>query len=209
MNSGSEPGFPWNEHGIAPTRDVGEIRRAYARRLRAIDTGADPAEFQALRQAYEAGWPKPPANGRVDRHRAVLAAASGQRSRAYSMRRSVNSPRSAAKGKSPPRWPWSTACGGACAVALEDAAALEGRLFSAAIGDPEMPPALLAELGRRFRWNAVGSALEQHRPELYNRYLHRVGSAHARLNHLKGLTKDGTSSPIRRYNVPADPSTYY
>jgi hypothetical protein len=44
----------WQELGIAPTADTKEIRRAYARRLKAIDADRDPAAFQRLRQALEA-----------------------------------------------------------------------------------------------------------------------------------------------------------
>ena len=54
MNSGSDLGFPWNELGLAPTREVSEIRSAYARRLKTIDISREPEAFQALRRAYEA-----------------------------------------------------------------------------------------------------------------------------------------------------------
>lgn len=43
----------WDRLGIAPTEDVGEIRRAYAARLKAIDTETDPGAFIALRQARD------------------------------------------------------------------------------------------------------------------------------------------------------------
>lgn len=44
----------WQELEIAPTDDEKEIRRAYARRLRAIGGDRDPVAFQRLRRAYEA-----------------------------------------------------------------------------------------------------------------------------------------------------------
>ena len=44
----------WELLGIAPTGDRGAIRRAYAGRLKAIDSGADPDGFRSLRVAYEA-----------------------------------------------------------------------------------------------------------------------------------------------------------
>ena len=48
----------WEELGIAPTKDVRQIRRAYANRLRAIEGDRDGAAFMRLRQAFEAalGW---------------------------------------------------------------------------------------------------------------------------------------------------------
>ncbi|HMJ93955.1 MAG TPA: hypothetical protein VK472_07635 [Allosphingosinicella sp.] len=50
-----EPGgWIWDGLGIAETGDSGEIRRAYARRLKAIDTEADPGAFIALREARDA-----------------------------------------------------------------------------------------------------------------------------------------------------------
>ncbi|MGA9027455.1 MAG: hypothetical protein WB440_15485 [Steroidobacteraceae bacterium] len=44
----------WETLGITRTGDKTVIRRAYVRRLRAIDVEADPAAFMALRAAYEA-----------------------------------------------------------------------------------------------------------------------------------------------------------
>ena len=49
-----QPREVWQELGIAPTSDAREIRRAYAKRLRLIDTDRDIAAFQRLRQAFEA-----------------------------------------------------------------------------------------------------------------------------------------------------------
>jgi tetratricopeptide (TPR) repeat protein len=44
----------WEVLGLAPTTDQRLIRKAYATRLKALDTEADPAGFRALREAYEA-----------------------------------------------------------------------------------------------------------------------------------------------------------
>ncbi|MBV9522612.1 MAG: hypothetical protein JO010_07455, partial [Alphaproteobacteria bacterium] len=43
----------WQELGAAPGADPQSIRRAYARRLKTIDSDADPEAFQRLRAALE------------------------------------------------------------------------------------------------------------------------------------------------------------
>ena len=43
----------WERLGIAPTAEAREVKRAYAKLLKAIDADADPGAFVALREAYE------------------------------------------------------------------------------------------------------------------------------------------------------------
>ncbi|MDG2533944.1 hypothetical protein P6144_09825 [Sphingomonas sp. HITSZ_GF] len=49
----SQGGPAWKRLGLAPTEDQREIRRAYARQLKAIDVERDPQAFIALREAFE------------------------------------------------------------------------------------------------------------------------------------------------------------
>ena len=52
--SGNSAPWPWHVLGLeAPEANKKTIRRAYAKRLKAIDPAKDPAGFQALREAYE------------------------------------------------------------------------------------------------------------------------------------------------------------
>lgn len=43
----------WERLGIAPTGEARDVKRTYAKLLKAIDPDADPAAFVALREAYE------------------------------------------------------------------------------------------------------------------------------------------------------------
>ncbi|HET7866403.1 MAG TPA: hypothetical protein VFL86_18540 [Burkholderiaceae bacterium] len=54
--------------GLAPDADEREVRRAYARRVKAIDPATDPVAFQALREHYEAAlaWVRMRPADRVD-----------------------------------------------------------------------------------------------------------------------------------------------
>ncbi|HET9240291.1 MAG TPA: hypothetical protein VFO10_23715 [Oligoflexus sp.] len=43
----------WEVLGLAPTEDIKEIKRAYARHLKTLDLSKDAAAFQVLREAYD------------------------------------------------------------------------------------------------------------------------------------------------------------
>ena len=51
MSSSSEGEFPWAELDLAPTHDISEIQRAYARLLKTIDLASQRDAFQNLRRA--------------------------------------------------------------------------------------------------------------------------------------------------------------
>jgi len=192
VNSGSE-GFPWDRLGIAPTRETGDIRRAYAQVLKTIDAAADPAAFHTLRQAYEAALAQA-AGG-------APAAPSPEPARPATPARPTAPPSAALqaivgefaalgrKERVDPAMAVVDRRGAAIGDVVGRGAELEAALFSAAMDDPEMPPALLAALARRFHWGEVGSALEERRPDLYNRYLHRMGLAQAWLRHVKAMAE--------------------
>lgn len=45
--------FPWSVLGLTPAATEKEVRRAYATRLKQLDTAENPEAFQELRSAYE------------------------------------------------------------------------------------------------------------------------------------------------------------
>ncbi len=174
MPADSDPNFPWGVLQLSPTTDLGAIRRAYAQGLRTIDRETDQAGFLALRRAYEAalahaaGTPAPmpqapapppeetsPIFEPLLREFAALAEHGKVGEAMVAVERFVRRQM----------------------LPVDQAGMFEARLFSIVSDDPFMPLLLLAALARYFRWNEVGSALEQHRPDLYERYLHRMGTA--------------------------------
>lgn len=63
----------WRVLGIAPTEDVGAIRRAYVSALKAIDPERDPKSFVALRAAYDAAR-----SGQIDCGEPVATPSTGE-----------------------------------------------------------------------------------------------------------------------------------
>jgi hypothetical protein len=210
VNSDSERGFPWSELGLAPTRDIAEIQRAYARCLKTIDLASERDAFQALRRAYEA---------------ALVAAASGAEPEPVTVEEGPALEPPPAPPPPPVRTEPSTQVStvelarlrafleefaaqgkardvtGAMAeldrflraapLLIEAQGEMEVRLFGIVMDDPDMPVELLTELAKRFRWTEIGSGLELTRPDLYARFLYRQSSAHEWLQRVQALRASG------------------
>lgn len=188
MTSAPDPPSPWDKLGIARTNNLTEIRNAYTTRLKSIDTANDPAAFQALRQAYGAavalatgmGGPapaSPPAPAVVDVAAPTQSPeAAGDTANAWL----ADFAALGRAGKVSEAMAVIDRSGAVEATSVEAQASLQALLFGAVMDAPEMPPALLAALARRFRWDHAGSALELHRPDLYDRFLQRMGSTPSR-----------------------------
>jgi len=225
MSSSSEGEFPWAELDLAPTHDISEIQRAYARLLKTIDLASQRDAFQNLRRAYEAAL--------------VLAAGGADEEES-----------SAPEPPPPPPPPISaepatkiepvdlarlhalldefTAHGkardvsGAMAelerfiraapISIELQSELEVRLFRIAMDDPDMPVELLAAIAKHFRWSEIGSGLEVNRPDLYARFLYRQSSAHEWLQRVRTLRdsgpRQGWLQRSRLLGLGADTPTY-
>ncbi len=202
MNSGFDAEYPWDELALAPTGDVAEIQRAYARRLKTIDLATEREAFQVLRRAYEA---------------ALIAAADETAPTPVATldERPVTAPPLPAPSAPIDEWGWAhlravldefAAPGragdisGAMAaldrldatrLSIERQATLEARLFRLVMDDPDMPVELLARLAERLRWREIGSALELYHPDLYARFLYRVSHADEWLRQLRELRASG------------------
>ena len=204
MSSNSEGEFPWAELRLAPTRDIAEIQRAYARLLKTLDLASQRDAFQNLRRAYEAALvlaagdangeagaleappapPPPPISAepatKVDTVELARLRAFLDEFMAHGKARDV---------------------GGAMAeldrflraapVSIELQGELEVRLFRIVMDDPDMPVELLAGIAKYFRWTEIGSGLEVNRPDLYARFLYRQSSAHEWLQRVRAMRDSG------------------
>ena len=183
IESGAERSFPSAELGLRPTTDVNAIIRAYARqRLKAIDRGAGDAAIQVLWRAYQEARAYAAevaltgdGKGAIE-HDALPRVPLSERAMppvldpimkefaAHAERGRIDAAMAVLERASLP---------------LSEVAATEARLFTFAIDDPLLSPALFAALAQYFGWKKEGSGLERDRPELYDRYLHRMGVAFA------------------------------
>jgi hypothetical protein len=195
MTISSDLRFPWDELAIVPTDDTGEIKRAYARRLRTIDAATDVSAFQVLRSAYEAALTM-----RAARHNQTNVIKLHEPEILRSDQ--VSAPATA----SPAIEPLLAAVErlaladkvteaiteiecflGASAISPNYSTHLQARLLCLVLDDPRIPAAMLGGLARRFHWGEVGNALEAFRPDLQERFLYRLTAAHEWLDRVKAI----------------------
>jgi hypothetical protein len=163
----------WAELGIPPSDDPREIRRAYARRLKAIDPDRDRDAFQRLRRAFETAL-APHAKRRQIPERATAqpiaaaalvqpppspeaAAPSADEAEAQALAGSIR--RTLAEGALEEAFALLLRAAARAVLSLAEERALYVRLMALAVRRPDLPAERFRAMARHGGWDSVTGAV--------------------------------------------------